>query len=98
MTQRLARRAEDRFITTLLSKVSTTRSARGVDRDEGFNDWIKNGHAAALSRSGKEGTCYAWIGSGSLEDMVTRRLTRSGTGILKAERSFASAVGFGGEC
>jgi hypothetical protein len=80
------------------TEFSTARSARGVDRDEGFSDWIKNGHAAALSRSGKGGTCYAWIGSGSLEDMVTRRLTRSGTGILKAERSFASAVGFGGEC
>jgi hypothetical protein len=25
---------------------STVRSARGVDRDEGFSDWIKNGHAA----------------------------------------------------
>ena len=77
---------------------STARSARGVDRDEVPGNWIKNGHEAVLSRSGKGGTCYAWIGSGSLEDMVTRRLTRSGTGILKAERSFASAGGFGGEC
>jgi hypothetical protein len=37
----------------------TTGSARGVERDEVPGDRIKNGHEAALSRSGQRGTRYA---------------------------------------
>ncbi len=45
MTQRLARRAEDRFITTLRSlEALTARPARRVDGDAMSGDRIKNGH------------------------------------------------------
>ncbi len=83
MTQRLARRAEDRFITT--SSAAERLAAwfdQGVDRDELSRDRIENGHGAVLSCSGKGGTRRAWIGSGSLVAMVTRLLTRSGIRIL----------------
>jgi hypothetical protein len=48
MTQRIARRCEDRFITTLLSKVSAARSARRIDDDEVSGDRIENGHGSPL--------------------------------------------------
>ncbi len=46
MTQRLARRAEDRFITTSPGEVVclSTRSAGGVDGDAVSGDRIENGH------------------------------------------------------
>jgi hypothetical protein len=45
MTQRLARHAEDRVITTSWHlRTSSARSVRGVDGDEVSGDWIENGH------------------------------------------------------
>jgi hypothetical protein len=45
MTQRLARHAEDRFITTSSHSVaSATWSARRINCDEVSGDWIENGH------------------------------------------------------
>ena len=55
----MARRCEDRFITTLLSKVSAARSARCVDGDAVSGDRIENGHgqSSPVQADGERHAC-----------------------------------------
>jgi hypothetical protein len=74
-TQRLARRAEDRFIITPgRSEASAARLARGVDGDAVSGDWIENGHGqfSLVQAQGQRRACR--FRSVAIGVVVTRQL------------------------
>ena len=98
MTQRLIRRAEDRFMAILRSsRASAAGSARRVDGNDFSSDRIENGHGAVLSFRHRSNA----VPEVSIKcdwDCGYETVTARDAHIPKGDRGGSSAPGcFGGE-